>query len=84
MWCTGWGSLISARLTPIGAWAERQGLEFAAECYLALIHQCAHLLQVGPSCCILVSIFYRVHMYMQFVIMSILDNIFSIFGKMFS
>lgn len=46
MWCAGWGALISARLAPIGSWAERQGLEFAAECYLALIHQCAHLLQV--------------------------------------
>lgn len=33
------------RLRNLQAWAESQGLELAAECHLAKIVQCAHLLQ---------------------------------------
>lgn len=35
-----WGSALRKRLTPIEAWAERQGLELAADCHLG------HILQV--------------------------------------
>ena len=30
---------------PLGTWAERQGLELAADCHLARVVQAAHLLQ---------------------------------------
>lgn len=46
MWRAGWGALLRERLAPLSHWAERQGLELAADCHLATIHQCAHLLQV--------------------------------------
>lgn len=41
-----WGLRIKARLGQIEAWAERQGLELAADCHLARLMQAAHLLQV--------------------------------------
>jgi len=45
--CTGvWGKLISDRLQLLELWAERQGLELAADCHLAKINQCAQFLQV--------------------------------------
>lgn len=34
-----WGSALRQRLTPIEAWAERQGLELAADCHLSHIIQ---------------------------------------------
>ncbi|GBP92246.1 Afadin [Eumeta japonica] len=40
-----WGSALSARLALLGAWAERQGLELAADCHLARVHQAARLIQ---------------------------------------
>lgn len=40
------GMKLFNRLRNLQAWAESQGLEFAAECHLAKIVQCAHLLQV--------------------------------------
>lgn len=38
-----WGAALRQRLTAIEAWAERQGLELAADCHLG------HIIQVGPS-----------------------------------
>ncbi|CAG9115576.1 unnamed protein product [Plutella xylostella] len=40
-----WGAALSARLVILGAWAERQGLELAADCHLARCHQAARLIQ---------------------------------------
>nr|CAB3266623.1 afadin [Phallusia mammillata] len=40
-----WGMFIRARLAMIEAWAEKQGLELAADCHLARITQATHLLQ---------------------------------------
>lgn len=37
------------RLRNLQAWAESQGLELAAECHLAKILQCSHLLQAPKS-----------------------------------
>ena len=34
-----WGAALRHRLTPLEAWAERQGLELAADCHLALVIQ---------------------------------------------
>lgn len=34
-----WGAALSARLALLAAWAERQGLELAADCHLARTHQ---------------------------------------------
>ncbi|XP_047202116.1 afadin isoform X3 [Girardinichthys multiradiatus] len=39
-----WGSALRQRLTPIEAWAERQGLELAADCHLGHIVQATTLL----------------------------------------
>ncbi|CAH0727900.1 unnamed protein product, partial [Brenthis ino] len=39
-----WGSALSARLALLAAWAERQGLELAADCHLARTHQAARLI----------------------------------------
>lgn len=39
------GTKLFNRLRNLQAWAESQGLELAAECHLAKIVQCAHLLQ---------------------------------------
>lgn len=41
-----WGHRLSKRLRRLEAWAERQGLELAADCHLARVMQAAHLLQV--------------------------------------
>ncbi|XP_072940435.1 uncharacterized protein cno isoform X4 [Epargyreus clarus] len=40
-----WGAALSARLALLAAWAERQGLELAADCHLARTHQAARLIQ---------------------------------------
>ncbi|XP_060518752.1 afadin isoform X6 [Cylas formicarius] len=46
--CTkNFGHKLSNRLHNLQAWAESQGLELAAECHLAKIVQCAHLLQAS-------------------------------------
>lgn len=42
-----WGTRIKNRLAHIQIWAERQGLELAADCHLAKLMQAAHLLQVN-------------------------------------
>ncbi|XP_072314349.1 afadin [Eucyclogobius newberryi] len=44
-----WGATLRRRLGPIEAWAERQGLELAAECHLGLIAQATALLTMEPS-----------------------------------
>ncbi|KAK7107731.1 afadin-like isoform X2 [Littorina saxatilis] len=44
--CTrAWGLRLKRRLGRIEAWAEKQGLELAADCHLCRIIQAAHLLQ---------------------------------------
>ena len=48
--CTGlcsryWGEKLSRRLSKIQVWAEKQGLELAADCHLQRIIQAAYLLQ---------------------------------------
>ncbi|XP_076466246.1 afadin-like [Babylonia areolata] len=40
-----WGLRLKRRLGRVEAWAERQGLELAADCHLCRIIQAAHLLQ---------------------------------------
>jgi len=40
-----WGLRLKRRLAKIEIWAEKQGLELAADCHLARITQTAHLLQ---------------------------------------
>ncbi|XP_030761421.1 afadin isoform X2 [Sitophilus oryzae] len=46
--CTrNFGHKLANRLRNLQAWAESQGLELAAECHLAKIVQCAHLLQAN-------------------------------------
>ncbi|XP_037924933.1 afadin isoform X3 [Hermetia illucens] len=48
--CTAeWGKVMSERLQLLELWAERQGLELAAECHLAKIHQCAQFLQAPKT-----------------------------------
>ncbi|KAM9777512.1 afadin [Neosynchiropus ocellatus] len=42
-----WGAALRQRLTPIEAWAERQGLELAADCHLGLILQATALLTMN-------------------------------------
>lgn len=45
--CTAeWGKVMTERLQLLETWAERQGLELAADCHLAKINQCAQFLQV--------------------------------------
>lgn len=49
-----WGSALSARLALVAAWAERQGLELAADCHLARTHQagtCFMLLNKNKNIC---------------------------------
>lgn len=41
-----WGLRLKSRLALLEVWAEKQGLELAADCHLARIIQAAHLLQV--------------------------------------
>lgn len=44
--CTrGWGHRLKRRLGRIEIWAEKQGLELAADCHLSRIIQAAHLLE---------------------------------------
>lgn len=43
----GFGMRLFNRLRNLQVWAESQGLELAAECHLAKILQCAHLLQAS-------------------------------------
>lgn len=46
--CTAeWGKVMIERLQLLETWAERQGLELAADCHLAKINQCAQFLQVS-------------------------------------
>ena len=40
-----WGHRLKRRLGKVEIWAERQGLELAADCHLARIIQAAHLLE---------------------------------------
>ena len=40
-----WGLRLKRRLARVEIWAEKQGLELAADCHLARIMQTAHLLQ---------------------------------------
>lgn len=48
--CTrAFGHRMFNRLRNLQAWAESQGLELAAECHLAKILQCSHLLQAPKS-----------------------------------
>ncbi|CAG0915142.1 unnamed protein product [Notodromas monacha] len=42
---TQWGQAIAERLSDLETWAEKQGLDLAADCHLARITQAAHLLQ---------------------------------------
>ncbi|XP_041354927.1 afadin-like [Gigantopelta aegis] len=48
--CTrAWGIRLKRRLGRIEAWAEKQGLELAADCHLCRIIQAAHFLQASKS-----------------------------------
>jgi afadin len=40
-----WGLKLKRRLARVEMWAEKQGLELAADCHLARVSQAAHLLQ---------------------------------------
>lgn len=42
-----WGIRLRRRLNRIENWAEKQGLELAADCHLVRILQASHLLQVS-------------------------------------
>ena len=44
-----WGMRIRARLAMVETWAEKQGLELAADCHLARITQATHLLQAPKN-----------------------------------
>jgi len=44
-----WGLRLKRRLDLIEKWAEKQGLELAADCHLARITQAAHLLQARKA-----------------------------------
>lgn len=41
-----WGIRLKDRVTQLGAWAERQGLELAANCHLGRLAEAAYLLEV--------------------------------------
>ena len=43
--CRSWGTRIRLRLSRVEAWAEKQGLELAAECHLARVTQAMNLLK---------------------------------------
>lgn len=48
--CTSvWGKALSDRLSLLELWAEKQGLELAADCHLARINQCAEFLQAPKT-----------------------------------
>jgi afadin len=42
-----WGNRLRRRLNRIETWAEKQGLELAADCHLVRVIQATHLLQVS-------------------------------------
>lgn len=44
-----WGHCLKRRLGRVDIWAEKQGLELAADCHLARIIQAAHLLEAPKS-----------------------------------
>ncbi|GAB0100153.1 afadin [Sergentomyia squamirostris] len=44
-----WGKVISDRLQLLELWAEKLGLELAADCHLAKINQCAQFLQAPKT-----------------------------------
>merc|ERR1719159_1253214 len=44
-----WGLRIKRRLAKVEIWAEKQGLELAADCHLARVTQAAHLLQARKA-----------------------------------
>lgn len=44
-----WGLRLKKRLAQIEIWAEKQGLELAADCHLSRIVQAAHLLQAPKN-----------------------------------
>uniref|UniRef100_A0A6A7FPY9 Afadin-like n=1 Tax=Hirondellea gigas TaxID=1518452 RepID=A0A6A7FPY9_9CRUS len=45
-----WGARLRVRLSRIEVWAEKQGLELAADCHLARLSQAAILLTAAKSC----------------------------------
>lgn len=48
--CTSaWGRALTERLSLLELWAEKQGLELAADCHLAKINQCAQFLQAPKT-----------------------------------
>lgn len=48
--CTiSWGKALTERLNILEIWAEKQGLELAADCHLAKINQCAQFLQAPKT-----------------------------------
>ena len=44
-----WGYRLKKRLAKVELWAEKQGLELAADCHLARVVQAAHLLQARKN-----------------------------------
>ena len=44
-----WGFRLKKRLSKVETWAEKQGLELAADCHLARVVQAAHLLQARKN-----------------------------------
>ena len=44
-----WGLKIKKRMGKVEQWAEKQGLELAADCHLARVVQAAHLLQARKN-----------------------------------
>jgi afadin len=44
-----WGMKIKKRMGKVEQWAEKQGLELAADCHLARVVQAAHLLQARKN-----------------------------------
>merc|ERR1711994_1182256 len=44
-----WGFRLKKRLSKVETWAEKQGLELAADCHLARVVQAAHLLQARKA-----------------------------------
>lgn len=45
-----WGAIIRQQLGHIEAWAEKQGLELAADCHLSRIVQVWTMVVLHPSC----------------------------------
>lgn len=53
-----WGAALRQRLTAMEAWAERQGLELAADCHLG------HIIQVGPSLRYILEYWYLLYVFL--------------------